>query len=118
MFTKRRKDVCEALHPETKHGSNQHSSSRQVGDSTDRFTSDTAAKTGQSERAIQRDAERGSKIAERALSLVKGSKLDSGSKSCSGVPGSPAIATSATAVRLTQLISLGSFWWSQGESNP
>lgn len=36
-------------------------SSRQVGDKqvADRFTADTAAKTGQSERAIQRDAERG-----------------------------------------------------------
>jgi hypothetical protein len=61
----RRKDAYEALHPETKHGS--PSVSRQVGDTRersgiDRFTSDTAAKTGQSERAIQRDAERGEKI--------------------------------------------------------
>lgn len=55
-----RKDAHEALHPETKHGENQHTRSRQVGDSNapDRFTADTAAKTGQSELAIQREAER------------------------------------------------------------
>ncbi|MGJ0504109.1 MAG: hypothetical protein ACR65X_10295 [Methylocystis sp.] len=44
--------IYEELHPETKHGENQHTRSRQVGDSSDRFTSDTAAKTGQSERQL------------------------------------------------------------------
>lgn len=81
LFTKRRKDAYEALHPETKHGviGNGREKSRQLGDSTDdRFTADTAAKTGQSERAVQRDAERGAKISERALSLVKGTHLDTG----------------------------------------
>lgn len=81
LFTKRRKDAYEALHPEAKHGAigNGREKSCQVGDSTsDRFTADTAAKTGQSERAVQRDAERGSKISMPALALVKGSKLDNG----------------------------------------
>ncbi|MGP2491064.1 hypothetical protein ACTDI4_05485 [Mesorhizobium sp. PUT5] len=41
----------------------------------DRFTADTAAKTGQSERAVQRDAERGTKISERVLSMLKGTPL-------------------------------------------
>ena len=61
LFTKRRKEAYEALHPETKNGENQHTRVRQVGEATsaDRFTADTAAKTGQSERAVQRDAERG-----------------------------------------------------------
>lgn len=60
------------LHPETAHGTNQHSSSRQVGDSseTPRFTADTAARTGQSERAVQRDAERGEKVSDDALGRI------------------------------------------------
>jgi ParB family transcriptional regulator, chromosome partitioning protein len=80
LFTKRRKDAYEALHPETKHGGDRKSD--QVANlatrSDDRFTADTAAKTGQSERVIQRDAERGSKISEKVLSLVKGTRLDTG----------------------------------------
>ena len=62
LFTQRRKEAYEALHPETKHGS--PGVSRQVGDtqersSESRFTADTAARTGQSERSVQRDATRG-----------------------------------------------------------
>lgn len=53
----RRKELYEYLHPETKHGENQHTRSRQVGESsTTRFTADTAVRTGQSERTVQRDA--------------------------------------------------------------
>jgi len=84
IFVKRRKDAYEALHPETKAtseggGGRNNATRRQLGDDiADRFTADTAAKTGQSERAVQRDAERGSKISEKALSLIKGSKLDNG----------------------------------------
>lgn len=85
-FTKRRKDAYEALHPETKHGINQHTSSRQVGDSESRsensdvgrFTADTAAKTGQSERAIQRNAERGEKVIDEVMDFIRGTKLDTG----------------------------------------
>lgn len=81
LFTRRRKDAYEALHPETKHGT--PGVSRQVGDThdrgdADRFTADTAVKTGQSERAVQRDAERGNRISTPALALIKGSKLDTG----------------------------------------
>lgn len=65
MFTKRRKEAYETKHPETRHGAvgrNHESQSRQVGDSEpERFTVDTARKTGQSERAVQRDAARGEK---------------------------------------------------------
>jgi hypothetical protein len=56
-FTQRRKDIYIALHPETRHGGER--ASRQVGDlqtETNRFTADTAVKTGQSERTVQRDA--------------------------------------------------------------
>ena len=45
MFTAKRKEAYEAKHPETRHGENQHSRSRQVGDSSPpRFTADTAAR--------------------------------------------------------------------------
>lgn len=61
----RRKEIYEQQHPETAHGS--PTVSRQVGDTRDRsetlsFVADTASKTGQAERSIQRDAERGEKV--------------------------------------------------------
>lgn len=78
-FTARRKEAYEALHPETRLGENQHSRVRQLGEPTsDRFTADTAAKTGQSERAIQRDAERGTKVCAEALEILHGTKADTG----------------------------------------
>jgi len=67
IFTKRRKEAYEALHPETRNGAtgNGRQKVRQLGEPTlpDRFTADTATKTGQSERSVQRDAHRGEKIA-------------------------------------------------------
>lgn len=74
-----RKKLYEAMHPETKKGQfNQHTAAnRQLGDKqNDRFTSDTAEKTGTSERAIQRDASRGTKI--EAIKKVVGTSLDKG----------------------------------------
>jgi hypothetical protein len=58
-YTARRKAIYVELHPEAGHGS--PGVSRQVGDTreradVERFTADTAASTGRSERAIQRDA--------------------------------------------------------------
>ena len=52
--TARRKEIYEALHPETAHGTNQHERSRQTGESSSRFTKSLAAATGQSERTVQR----------------------------------------------------------------
>lgn len=81
-FTSRRKAAYEALHPETRQGA--PGVSRQVGDTrersadTPRFTADTASATGQSERAVQRDAERGDKVSDEAIALIKGTKLDTG----------------------------------------
>ena len=74
-----RKRVYEKLKPETKHGANQHTKrSRRLGDSSnDRFTADTAAKTGQSERKVQRDAQRGESLGAYARKVV-GSSLDEG----------------------------------------
>ncbi|MGN6548473.1 MAG: ParB N-terminal domain-containing protein [Pararhizobium sp.] len=42
------------------------------------FTADTAKATGQSERAVQRDAERGTKIVPEAMEMIRGTKLDTG----------------------------------------
>jgi ParB family chromosome partitioning protein len=83
----RRKEIYEELHPETKQGAasggNQYVGkevdSRPVGDLASgnvlRFTKDTAAKTGKSERSIQRLTEWGEKISPDALALVKGTPL-------------------------------------------
>jgi ParB family chromosome partitioning protein len=80
LFTRTRKEAYEEKHPETRHGENQHTRVRQLGNSTtetNRFTADTAAKTGQSERVVQRDAKRG-QIAPQILAQIKGTKLDKG----------------------------------------
>jgi len=53
-FTAERKKCYEIKHPETRHGANRHTRSRQVGDSNNRFTVETAARTGKSERSVQR----------------------------------------------------------------
>lgn len=75
--TARRKAIYEELHPETRHGGDR--ASRQVGDlNPDRFTAETATRTGRSERAVQRDAERGEKVDAEALRLVAGTDLDKG----------------------------------------
>ena len=80
--TTRRKALYEQLHPETKNGAvgNGREKVRQIGEATpaDRFTADTARATGKSERAVQRDAERGSKIAPDVLAAIKGTKWDKG----------------------------------------
>lgn len=72
-FTKRRKEAYEALHPETKNGRNQHTDA-----GTPAFDAAQAAATGAAPRTIRLDAERGEKIADKALDAVKGTKLDTG----------------------------------------
>lgn len=71
--TARRKAIYEELHPETRLGENQHSRVRQLGEpSADRFTLETASAIGKSERSVQRDAERGEKVCDEALRLIRG----------------------------------------------
>lgn len=80
-FTRRRKAAYEALHPETRHGGDRKSdqvANLATRSETARFTADTAASTGQSERAVQRDAERGEKVSDDALGMIKGTRLDTG----------------------------------------
>ncbi len=78
--TARRKAIYEEQHPETRLGENQHTRLRQLGErpASERFTADTAARTGRSERAVQRDAERGEKIVAEVMQLVKGTELETG----------------------------------------
>lgn len=80
-FTRRRKAAYEALHPETMHGGDRKSdqvAKLATRSEAPRFTADTAAATGQSERAVQRDAERGEKVSDEALAMIKGTRLDTG----------------------------------------
>lgn len=85
--TARRKAIYEELYPETRRGAvgrGGYENSRQVGDYSEsaepeRFTSNTAAVTGQSERSVQRDAERGEKVLDEVLDLIRGTPLDTGS---------------------------------------
>lgn len=78
MFTARRKEAYEALHPETRStseggGGRNNATRRQLGDDiAERFTADTAARTGESERTVQRNAERGERIDAKALEMLRG----------------------------------------------
>jgi hypothetical protein len=76
--TARRKAIYEEMHPETRHGGDRTEASRQLGDLSERFTADTATVSGRSERAVQRDAERGEKVIDEVLSMIAGTKLDTG----------------------------------------
>ncbi|MBB3931213.1 hypothetical protein GGR25_002263 [Kaistia hirudinis] len=42
------------------------------------FSAETAAVSGRAERSIQRDAERGEKVTEEAMGLIRGTHLDTG----------------------------------------
>ena len=78
----RRKEIYEALNPETKRGAvgGGHDQSRQIGDSEKaaRFTKTTAKATGRPERNIQRAARRGGKIGPQQLDRLAGTSLDKG----------------------------------------
>ena len=72
----RRKQIYEALHPETKHGGNAGGPSGQFGHTaTDRFTAATSEATGKDERNIQRAAARGEALGDD-LSAIAGTSLD------------------------------------------
>lgn len=69
LFTRRRKEAYEALHPETRaHVAGAHAANAAMGNASANlapaFTADTAVRTNQSERVVQRDATRGERIAE------------------------------------------------------
>lgn len=75
--TARRKAIYLELHPETAHGGDRRRD--QVAKlATRSFNAETAALSGQSERAVRRDTERGSKITLEVHDLIRGTKLDKG----------------------------------------
>lgn len=87
-FTRRRKAAYEVIHgPAKAAGARAANAVMGKGDASANladasqgpsFSADTAAKTGQSERAVQRDAERGERVCDEAIALIKGTKLDTG----------------------------------------
>lgn len=86
LFTRRRKEAYEALHPEARQGATGgtnagkgRSEVAKLATSVDRFTADTAVRTGRSERDVQRDATRGERIDEAVLAEIVGTDLDKGS---------------------------------------
>ena len=78
--TARRKAIYLELHPETAHGANLEGAgvANLASPEIPTFSRATAAVTGQSERAVQRDAERGEKVYEGAIAIIKGTALDTG----------------------------------------
>lgn len=75
---KRRKELYEARHPETKRGGdygNQYTGGRSRLNDTVSFSQDTAAKTGQSERTIQRDVRIAQHIAEDVKDAIRDTKI-------------------------------------------
>lgn len=77
----KRKAAYEAVHPETRNGASGKGRPkvRQLGEANNRFTADTAAKTGKPERSIQRDATR-AKALGPDLDRVAGTSLDKGAE--------------------------------------
>ena len=78
--TAKRKELYEALHPETKtpgRGKNQHVPTDKMATGTEApsFADDTAAKTGRSARSVRRDAEIGAAISDAAAVQLHGTAV-------------------------------------------
>lgn len=70
----RRKEIYEALHPETKAGAKpgkKDAGKRDKGDKASSFVEDTAQKTGKSRRSVQRDVALGEAIPDEVAELIK-----------------------------------------------
>lgn len=83
LFTRRRKEAYEALHGKAKAiGGTARAVKAGENVATDNladaFTTNTAEATGRSERAVRRDAERGEKVIDEVLDLIRGTRLDTG----------------------------------------
>jgi N6-adenosine-specific RNA methylase IME4 len=82
LFLHRRKEIYLVKFPDTANGAvgNGRPKLRQLGEATEtrRFTAATADATGQKERTIQRDVERGEKISRLALQTLRGTRHDKG----------------------------------------
>lgn len=76
--TARRKAIYVKLHEETAHGGNTGPSGQFVHTDADSFAKDTAKAIGKDERSVRRDAERGTKVIDEVLDLIRGTSLDTG----------------------------------------
>lgn len=78
--TARRKAIYLELHPETAHGANLEGGgvAKLATPDVPAFAKATASATGQSERAVRRDADRGKKVIPEVMDLIRGTKLDTG----------------------------------------
>lgn len=76
LFTRRRKEIYEALHPETRQGGVGRGGYKD--DKLSSFSEDTASKTGQNRRTVERDASRGERVTEDALDVIRGTSADKG----------------------------------------
>ncbi|TGP25918.1 hypothetical protein EN828_10350 [Mesorhizobium sp. M2D.F.Ca.ET.185.01.1.1] len=74
VWTARRKAIYLEMHPETGHGKASPSKEEKFSS----FDKDTAEKTGQTDRIVRMYAERGEKVIEEAINLIRGTKLDTG----------------------------------------
>lgn len=72
--TARRKAIYEELHPETAHGK----ATAKKDEKFASFASETASATGHSERLVQLNAERGTKVIAEVIDMITGTKLDTG----------------------------------------
>lgn len=78
IFTQRRKDAYEALHPETKQGAIGRGRERDPDSGTLSFVDDTAARTGRSKSSVAADATRAKHVPEDVLRKIQGGPLDTG----------------------------------------
>lgn len=78
LFLARRKEIYLVKHPETAHGAVGRGGYEKSGQIVRSFSEETAVSTGQHERTIRRDVERGEKISATALRLLRGTRHDKG----------------------------------------
>lgn len=79
--TARRKAIYLALHPETAEhiaGGVAKNSAAEKFSAAPSFAADTAAKTGASDRIVRLHAERGEKVIDEVVEMIRGTKLDTG----------------------------------------
>lgn len=76
--TARRKAIYIELHPETMQHVAGGLARHEVASDNLSFAAATAEATGRDQRTVQRDAERGEKVLDEVLDLIRGTKLDTG----------------------------------------
>lgn len=76
LFTRRRKEIYEAIHPEARHGGDRSRQDPNSGSCS--FVGDTASRTGRSRSSVAADVTRANRVSEDALSEIRGTAADKG----------------------------------------